>query len=92
MYDGGIKLHALMCGIGGFASLNHVSSKRLRATLAEVGRVLLVAEGLHLPHPQLGGLGLGDSLGHFSAGVMEGSRHQKPPTSRVRQSPGCHQT
>ena len=35
--------------------------------LAEVQRALLVVEVLHLPHPQLGGLGLGNSLEHFSA-------------------------
>jgi hypothetical protein len=33
--------------------------------LAEVERALLVVEVLHLPHPQLGGLGLGDSLEHL---------------------------
>ena len=33
--------------------------------LAEVERALLVVEVLHLPHPQLGGLGLSDSLEHL---------------------------
>jgi len=36
--------------------------------LAEVEGALLVVEVLHLPHPQLGGLGLGDSLEHCSVG------------------------
>ena len=39
--------------------------------LAEVEGALLVVEVLHLPHPQLGGLGLGDSLEHFSAGRQQ---------------------
>jgi len=33
--------------------------------LAEVEGALLVVEVLHLPHPKLGGLGLGDSREHF---------------------------
>ena len=33
--------------------------------LSEVERALLVVKVLHLPHPQLGGLGLGDSLEHY---------------------------
>jgi hypothetical protein len=33
--------------------------------LAEVERALLVVEVLHLPHPQLGGLGLGNGREHF---------------------------
>ena len=33
--------------------------------LAEVQRALLVVEVLHLPHPQLGSLGLGNSGEHF---------------------------
>ena len=33
--------------------------------LAEVKGALLVVEVLHLPHPQLGGLGLGNSLEHL---------------------------
>jgi hypothetical protein len=32
--------------------------------LAEVERALLVVEVLHLPHPQLGGLGLGNGSEH----------------------------
>jgi len=32
--------------------------------LAEVERALLVVEVLHLPHPELGGLGLGNSREH----------------------------
>ena len=32
--------------------------------LAEVEGALLVVEVLHLPHPELGGLGLGDGLEH----------------------------
>ena len=36
--------------------------------LAEVERALLVVEVLHLPHPQLGGLGLGNGREHSAKG------------------------
>eukprot|EP00960_Hanusia_phi_P055490 762982-Hanusia_phi.AAC.3 len=48
-----------------------LKTKRIYATylarlepLAEVEGALLVVEVLHLPHPELGGLGLGDGLEH----------------------------
>ena len=40
--------------------------------LAEVEGALLVVEVLHLPHPQLGGLGLGNSLEHLKQKSSKG--------------------